>query len=335
MKKLLQLLLLLVSIGAATAQEKADKNIRYKIPADSSRTMLANTFLKMEKEDREQRQKEYKMAKKAADHLTMDLPDGSVILPYRLTVSTGVTTSLMFPSKIVSIDRGSDNIISKKVDGVENVLKVKALKTFEKPSSLTVITDDGRIYPYSVFYEVYPRELVIDVGKIPYGSSPQVAAQTNKEKITFEGTGMNATEIEQVAMKVLQNNNKVLDRETASNVTVRLKKVFVKNDVLFFPVQISNRGNINYDIDLVKFLIKDKKSGKRTATQTLELEPVYVFNEQGTVRKNSVLTQVFALEKFTINRDKKLEVAVYEKNGGRNVNCKLRFRQIDKAQFIQ
>ncbi|KKK78594.1 hypothetical protein LCGC14_2842000, partial [marine sediment metagenome] len=176
--------------------------------------------------------------------------------------------------------------------------------------------------------------LVIDVSKIPYGELSGNAMKLKKEKVTFEGTSMNATEIQKISNTVLRNNNKVLDKKTASNVTVRLKKVFVKNDVLFFPVQINNKGDINYDIDLVKFLIKDKKSGKRTANQTLELTPVYVYNEQGTVEKNTQLTQVFALEKFTINREKKLEVVVYEKNGGRNVNCKLSFRDIDKAEYV-
>lgn len=334
MKKLTLLPIFFLAI-AVFGQTNGDLSTNYNIPADSSRMAMADTFLKMEKEDEAQRQKEYKKAKDAANYLAIDLPDASIILPYRLTVSTGVTTSLMFPSKIVNIDRGSDNIISKKIDGVENVLKVKALKKFEKPSSLTVITDDGRIYPYSVFYEVYPKELVIDVSKVPYGELTGNSIKLKKHKVTFEGTSMNATEIEQISNRVLKNNNKVLDKETASNVTVRLKKVFVKNDVLFFPVQINNLGDINYDIDLVKFLIKDKRSGKRTAIQTLELKPVYIYNEKETVAKNTQITQVFALEKFTINKDKELEVAVYEKNGGRNVNCKLSFRQIDKAEYVE
>ncbi len=64
----------------------------------------------------------------------------------KLDVCYSKTTHIVFPSAIVSIDRGSGNILVEKADGVENVLKVKAgTKGFDE-TSLAVITSGNKLY---------------------------------------------------------------------------------------------------------------------------------------------------------------------------------------------
>lgn len=53
------------------------------------------------------------------------------------------TSNLVFPDAIVSIDRGSQDIMAQKAFGVENILRVKAVaKSFEE-TDLSVITKEG------------------------------------------------------------------------------------------------------------------------------------------------------------------------------------------------
>src|SRR4051812_41886863 len=83
----------------------------------------------------------------------------AVIEPFKLEVAYNKTTHLVFPLSIISIDRGSACIIAQKAVGVENILKVKAdEKNFEE-TNLSVITSDGKLYSFLVFYNDKPAYL--------------------------------------------------------------------------------------------------------------------------------------------------------------------------------
>ena len=45
---------------------------------------------------------------------------------YQLEVTYDKTTNLVFPSAIISVDKGSEDILVQKATGVENILRVKA-----------------------------------------------------------------------------------------------------------------------------------------------------------------------------------------------------------------
>lgn len=312
---------------STSAQELKGKKIPIGEEYEQYRVASATPVVEPEKQKDIFDKKAAEKYRKQALNTSLPVPTYATVRPYYVEISEETTTSLVFPSKIVAIDRGSDQILSKKVEGVENVLKVKAGKPFEKPSNLTVISDNGKIYSFTIVYKMLNDEYVIDMRKVQNGS-------TRKDGVKFESTGMNGKEIERLSKRILKKNFKTIEREKEGNILLKVKEIFVKDDIIFVPVQIINKGELDYDIDLVKFLVREKKSRKRTANQTLEMKPVYVFNETNQVKKAKATTQVFAFNKFTINRKKKLDIVVYEENGGRNMTATLKFRDINKAEFI-
>lgn len=295
-----------------------------------------NTF----EQYRNKNNEENRVSREMALYGTRDVPNRAYIEPLLVRITHDVTVSIIFPAKIKTIDRGVDLIQSKKVDGVENVLKLKAEKPFDRPSNLTVITEDGQIYVYTVVYEVFTTDYAIDMKRVATAGNGTPAidhvprADLDQNRITFEGSGMNSEEIAQLSDKILSTNFKIIDKEKEANISMVIKKIFVKDDIIFIPVQIINKGDLNYDIELVKFFAEDKKEMKRTVKQVLEMEPVYVHNQTGTIEKDRIKTQVFAFNKFTISKDKHFKIVLYEKNGGRNITCTIRYRDINKAQYI-
>lgn len=264
--------------------------------------------------------------------LSYNLPINTKVIPYNLEITDFGTTSLVFPSKIVSVDRGSVNIFAKKINEVQNILKVKAAKGFYERTNLTVVTADGNIYSFLVSYTDYLKNFVIDMGQAS-SYIPKKSISKGNKLVKFESTGLNDTSVERYAIKTLKSN-KTIETQKADNIRLSMKKIFVKDDIIFFPVEVKNEGDLNYDIDFLKFFIKDKKRTKRGVTQTLEIKPVDVFNYKTVVNKKSKLIQVFAFKKFTINNDKKLDVVIYEKNGGRNITATLKYKDINNAKFI-
>ncbi len=56
-------------------------------------------------------------------------------------------------------------------------------------------------------------------------------------------------------------------------ITFQLNGIYIKSDVVFYQLKIKNNSNINYDIDMLRLFIHDKKKSKRTASQEIEINP--------------------------------------------------------------
>lgn len=97
---------------------------------------------------------------------------------------------------------------------------------------------------------------------------------------------------------------------------------------------MKNNSNVSYDVDNIKFTIKDRQKSKRTATQETEITPIYKFGNFEKVQADSVSSAVIALPKFTLPDSKFLAIQVLEKNGGRDLGLVLKNRQIMKAKMI-
>lgn len=76
--------------------------------------------------------------------LTRKVGFDRMIPPHALEVSYDKTTHIIFPSEIVYVDLGNENLVAGLADGAKNVLRVKsAFKSFKTETNLSVITDDG------------------------------------------------------------------------------------------------------------------------------------------------------------------------------------------------
>ena len=94
-----------------------------------------------------------KAAPSAGDYFegyTRTITYDRMIPPYGLQVTFEKTVHIIFPSPIIYVDLGSNNLIAGKASGAENVLRVKAaMRGFESETNLAVITGDGSFYTYS------------------------------------------------------------------------------------------------------------------------------------------------------------------------------------------
>ena len=106
---------------------------------------------------------------------------------------------------------------------------------------------------------------------------------------------------------------------------------YIKNDIIYYQLRIKNHSPIDYDIEVLRFYIRDKKKGKRTAVQENELKPLYVSGNIAQVKSFNQNIIVVALDKFTIPDKKFMGIQIMEKNGGRHLMMKLNNKDILKA----
>lgn len=247
--------------------------------------------------------------------------------PQKIEVTFNKTCSIIFPTIIKSVDRGSRDILAQKAKGVGNVLQLKAGKENFPETNLTVITGDGILHQFTVNYAGKPTRLTIDINE---GDDLQKSIP-----LIFQ-TDMTETDMENYSSSIVQGKRAIRSiNEKKYKINLALLGIYIKDDVIFYRFRIRNQSNINYDIDFVKFYIRDKAKIKRTASQELEVKPINVYGNDKVVKGKSETDIVYALEKFTIPESKHLDVEVFELNGGRHFNLMIKNKTIVNAQLLQ
>jgi len=247
------------------------------------------------------------------------------LVPYPLAVGYEHTSHLIFPSAIKYVDLGNTAIIAQKPEGVENILRLKANQKYFQSTNLTVVTSDGKFYPFKVIYQDHPDELTISF--------------LTSNITSFSDVSMHSDELEKYSSQIVKHkkNPKLRVKDKAFQIHVRLNQILIKDDVLFFDLFLHNQSTINFEVDFIRFYIRDKKIAKRTSVQETEQIPFYVYHPSYNPDKVYAQTsqhQVFALEKFTIPDKKLLQIEVFEKHGGRHLALILDQKDLNKAGIL-
>ena len=225
-----------------------------------------------------------------------------------LCISTDKTTSLVFPFSIRHVDRGTKDILVQQVKEADNILLVKASAKNFSETNLSVITDDGSVYTFVINYEEKPAIWVYNLQENKKAAMATYANGILDNRRTLRGV-----------------------RDNSWNIDAAVIGTYIKDDIIYYQLSIKNNSTIDYDIEVLRFYISDKKKGKRTAMQENELKPLRVSGNIKQVKSFNQNIIVVALDKFTIPDKKFMGIQIMEKNGGRHLMMKLNNRDILKA----
>jgi len=243
-----------------------------------------------------------------------------------LQVGYSKTTSIVFPYAIKSVDQGSQDVLVQKAKGVENVLLLKAGQQNFIQTNLTVITADGRLYSFILNYDEDNPVLNVVVGK---------EADSHQE-VLFSEENENQREIQHYALLALSQKKKSKGLKTKRfDVTLQINGIFIYQDVMYYRLLLGNESRINYDIDQLRFFIRDKKNLKRTASQEIEISSLFATSNVKTIPDESNVIVVFALPKFTIPCEKYFAIQLIEKNGGRHLELDVNNCDLKKIEVLR
>lgn len=256
----------------------------------------------------------------------------SYILPYKLEVTFNKTSNIVFPAAITSIDRGSQDIMVEKAAGVDNILRVKAdTKIFEE-TNLSVITNDGKLYSFLVNYNSNPSYLNINIGDVVL--STMTSSKPKDGGITASMT-MNEQSLKEYSQKAVSRKSNIYSvYDESSRMTFALTGFYVKDNTMFCRLKINNYSRINYDIDQFRLYIRDKKQSKRTATQEIEIDPLFILGDSSRIKGPGEETLIIAVPKFTIPDGKYMAIEIMECNGGRHLTLKVKNRHVVRARSL-
>ncbi|HEV7333101.1 MAG TPA: conjugative transposon protein TraN [Flavisolibacter sp.] len=226
-----------------------------------------------------------------------------------LSLTTAKTTAVVFPHPVKHVDRGSSAILADLASGEGNILLLRAaVENFEE-TNLNVITANGILYTFLVCYEAAPKTLTV-----------HAPLQKSAPLSTY-------------AMMVLDNPPlyRRLWKESWG-IRALVDGVYVRNNALLLQLRITNGSSLDYEIDYLRFVICDRKQGKRTAMQEQPLQPLFIQGAYKGVKAGGSSRLVVVLPQMTLPDKKYMAVEIGEKGGGRHLRLLLRNHHLVYAQ---
>ena len=247
------------------------------------------------------------------------------IEPYHVAVSFFKTTNIIFPYSIISVDIGSRDVLAQKAKGVENILQIKAAKEGFPQTNISIITADGTLTSFILDYAEQPS--VLSLSLIP---------EEKKNSSCILSETFNEAEVQKYAKLASVSKEKISRiKDKRFGICMKLNGLFIHDNIMYLRMSIANKTNINYNIDQLRFYIRDQKKTKRTATQEIEINPLYVKDDTAVVAGQTEKVFVYAVPKFTIPDKKYLAIELMEKNGGRHLKIKVHNKTIVRAKLLQ
>ena len=250
---------------------------------------------------------------------------GQSIDPVKLAITNGKTTHIIFPFAIKSVDKGTQDVLVQKAIGVENVLQVRAGKPGFTETNLTVITSDGSLFSYVLSYAPMITTLNVLAGK-PQVRTGNVAVF--KEEATTD-------KIQQAAELVAGKSEKMKGvSKTTSGISLAMTGLYIHDEVCYLRITLENSSVIGYDLQMLRLYIMDKKRSKRTASQEVVIEPVFIYRNTKRILPGATQDVVIAVPKFTISDKKHFVLSMQEAGGGRHLEVRIGNKTLMRAKRI-
>ncbi|REC40939.1 DUF4138 domain-containing protein [Chryseobacterium sp. 5_R23647] len=200
-------------------------------------------------------------------------------------------------------------------------------KNYKKPVKKTYVKKKATAKPVST--------VVIDAPK-----QEEVKAEVVTESAVVEvptvAVVAEKSDYEKTAEKLLKQKGWINNRNSflMRGVEGFVKGVYSGNGKIFVMLEVSNRSNINYDIQNISFITSPiKKKGVDFDTEEKIFLPIWS-NQPEFIGKKAKQKLVFVFDKFTIGENKTLNAVINENEGERNLKLEIKPAYILEAEYI-
>lgn len=149
--------------------------------------------------------------------------------------------------------------------------------------------------------------------------------------LDISGISLGSSDFKSFAISMLKlRKSAALSRCHDYDISMSLNQVFSAGDYVFLDVNLKNSGSLEYDIDELRFSLKDKRINKATSVQSIELKPVWQLYPLQSFVKN--YRNIFVFKKLSYPGHKVLAMSISEKQiSGRSLELSIPYSAILKA----
>ena len=248
----------------------------------------------------------------------LPMTNSSIRPSYAIQVSANKTTHIIFPYEIRYADLGSKEIAGEAVEKAGNVFRLKAIG--QNPfmeTNLTVVTADGRLFSFLISYKDQPDAVTYDLTKMLLDGDVSKSA-----KVSSGSQARLADNLNRQGELAMHSRRKIRHIGfKAQGMNLYLKNILYKDDVMYVVLGMENDSKLDYGIDYLRtYVMQMKKAGESSATQDVPVDPIKVFDaSEMVIPRHDELIKVIAIERLTLEKDRRLIVQVGEESGGRQL----------------
>jgi hypothetical protein len=236
-------------------------------------------------------------------------------------VSRDKTTALFFKSAVKIVGKPSADLdITQKEN---SLITIKALHAGFVPTRINVQdVNTAKIYHIPVEYSF---------GRA--GRRIEVNAEATMKVSVFKTSDFNYSAL--VTQLAAGKRKDVVDHEKTGGVKAWVDKLSLAGNRVFFRLDIRNKSNLPYEIDFVRFYIRDLKTFARMATHEQEIVPlITTLHQRTSIPHKQEIAKVFGFHRFSLSEDQALFVELYERNGNRHLYLQIKQKDLDDLKTI-
>lgn len=242
----------------------------------------------------------------------------------QLTVNEQVTTVITATEPIRFVDISTDKVVGDQP--ISNTIRLKPKEGADKNADgdvlgiVTIVTGRYRTQ-YSLIYTTRLQEAVTDKEITVWEQQPY-----NNPAVS-----LSTADMARYARQVWTSPARIRNVSTkAHRMKMRLNNIYAMGDYFFLDFSVDNYTNIRFDIDQIRVKLADKKQGKATNVQVIELEPSMVLEQAKSFKYG--YRNVIVLKKMTFPNDKVLTIEMSEKQiSGRTIYLNIDYEDVLSA----
>ncbi|ERM83041.1 hypothetical protein P872_06090 [Rhodonellum psychrophilum GCM71 = DSM 17998] len=224
----------------------------------------------------------------------------------RVYIHEDISLHFISPEPIRYVD-----ISTKKLVGnipIENVFRIKALKDsvevfngYNRSLGIITIIGEKFIAQYDLWYASGSNPLETQIEILPKNTNP----------LDIGATPLSKNDLRQFSIEAYKKKKSKHNIYSSKyGISGRVNNIYTFEDYVFLDITYTNRTNLKFEIDQVRFKIADKRITKATNVQAIEIEPVYQLFDQKEFKGKH--RNIYALRKFSFPNNKILSIELTE-----------------------
>ena len=245
-------------------------------------------------------------------------------------IPVNATTHIISPEPILYADISTPDVEGDIQE--KNILRIKPSGNITENQSFTVTVVT------KVFVAVY-KLICVNNAKSFKDTSPTtyvISVDPNKAIQLNQSNALSQQQCYTLSMQALAKKRKIKNiAAIAYGLSVWINNIYIVGDYLLFDIGARNKSKLQFDLDQVRFKIKDRFRVNAAVSQDLELQPMFQFYSNDNSIISGSWRNFYIFKKFTYPTQKIFSVELTEQQvSGRKVELKIGYSQVLKARLL-
>lgn len=256
------------------------------------------------------------------------------------TIPLNATTHFVSGEKIEFVDISSYNIEADIPENNNTIFRLRPTPdAYNGDMAIVTVLTQTRIYTFKVIL-AYVHDNIIDhaASEKYYNKTNNLITLNPEDAVVLNSSKLSDIDFKRLVAMIITKKPTIRNVVSKEHGTVyKLNNIYTLGNYVFLDITLTNKSNIQYNINDVRFRLEDKKLYKATVSQEIEFKPIYALYpiEQIIVKGRKSFRNIYVFDKFTYPNQKTFIAEVTEtEHSGRKNQIRIDYAQLLDADFL-